>query len=128
MNKDLIELQRGCPATAVVVFGDEYKSLGNVVIMKAKISDRNLFGMANNEPIFKDKLEEVSKVSKLVYFVIDGIDKLFFGQQNRFLGLVKDREFGGYKLPKNCIIVFTAESKLTLRYISNELFHFCVVA
>lgn len=128
MNKDLIELQRECPATAVIVFGNEYLGLENIVVMKANVSDKFLFGMPNGQPIFKEKLNEKLKSSKLVYLVIEGIDKLSIDDQNRFVGLVKDRELNGYKLPNNCIIIFTIQSKLTLRHISSKLLHFCVVA
>lgn len=128
MNKDLIELQRGCHATAVVVFNNEVEGLENFVIMKAKVSDKFLFGSPVGNPIFKEMLEEKSKLSGLVYFVIYGIDEVSTKKQERFLGIVKDREFEGYKLPQNCIIVFTVNDKNSLKKISNELFHFCIVA
>jgi len=128
MNKDLIELQRGCPATAVIVFKDDYKKLENTLVMKADVDDKYLFGLPCGYPVFKDKLDVLAKAGKLVYFVISGIDKISADKQNRFIGLVKDREFEGYILPKNCIIVFTTESKQMLKNISSELFHFCVVA
>ncbi len=123
MNKDLIKLQTGCPATAVVVLNDEYKKLENTLVIKAEVE--NKIFISKNQ---KDELEAKAKNNKTVHLVISGIDKISVEKQNVFVGLVKDREFQGYNLPKNCIIVFTAESKHTLKKISNDLFHFCVVA
>jgi len=128
MNKDLIELQRGCPATAVVVYNSEVEGLENFVILNANISDKSLFGSPMGNPIFKEMLEKKSKISGLVYFVIYGIDEVAKDKQERFLGIVKDREFEGYKLPENCIVVFTVKDRSSLQKISNELFHFCIVA
>ena len=69
-----------------------------------------------------------AKKNKLCYFVIKGIDEISTEQQNRYVGLVKDRELNGYYLPKNCIIVFTVKDRSTLKNISQDLYHFAVVA
>ena len=127
MNKDLIELQKNCPATCVVVLDKDYKSLENSVVMKANVSDKFLYATILGYPAFAEKLEDNIKKA-YSYFVISGIDKVSYEQQNRFVGLVKDREFMGYTLPKNCIVVFTVENKENLKKISKELYHFCVVA
>lgn len=128
MNKQLIELQRGCNATCVVILEDHYKELGQVLVMDANINDENLFARSLGNPIFKEKLDTISSNSNLTYFVIKGIGEINEELQNRYVGLVKDREFGGYNLPDNVILVFTVKTREELQKISKELYHFCVVA
>ena len=62
------------------------------------------------------------------YFIITEIDKLKENLQDKYYQIVKDREFNGYKLPENMIIVLTVEDRESLKKISQELYHFCVVA
>jgi hypothetical protein len=128
MNKELIELQRGCSATCVVILEDHYKELGQVFVMDANISDENLFAKPLGNPIFKEKLDSISSNNNLMYFVIRGISEIKEELQNRYVGLVKDREFGGYSLPDNVILVFTVKTREELQKISKELYHFCVIA
>ena len=72
--------------------------------------------------------EKISQNDEFAYFIIKGIDTLNIDLQNRYLGLVKDREFMGYNLPENVIITFSVDNKEGLKKISSELYHFCVVA
>ena len=126
MNKELIDLQRNSKATCVVVRTDDYKSLSPVISMKASVSDKFLF--AGDKPPFADKINEKSANSSICYFVITDIDEVSIDMQNRFEGLVKDRELNGYTLPDNCIIVFTVKDKFSLKNISTNLYHFMVVS
>jgi hypothetical protein len=126
MNKTLIELQKNCPATAIVIKDEDLQQLQNAVIMPAKIHDSRLLFGSNGKPIFKDKLDEMSQLDGIVFLVIEHIDEVCEKEQNKFVPLVKDREMSGYVLPKNTIIVFTTNSNL--KNISPELFHFCIVA
>ena len=128
MNKNLIELQRGCGAACVVILEEHYKELGQVLIMNANIGDEHLFANPLGNPIFKEKLDAISSNGNLTYFVIKGISEINEELQNRYVGLVKDREFGGYNLPDNIILVFTVKTREELQKISKELYHFCVVA
>ena len=41
--------------------------------------------------------------------------------------MVKDREFMGYNLPDNVIIVFTVETESDIKKVSKELYYFCEV-
>lgn len=126
MIKELIDLQRGSKATCAIVKTDDYIKLPSLVSMKASVSDR--FLLTGEKPPFADKIEAKSKSNEICYFVITGIDEISTEQQNRYVGLVKDRELNGYYLPDNCIIVFTVKDKLALKNISPELYHFAVVA
>ena len=128
INKDLIDLQRGCNATCVVIPEQNYVELGQGVIMEANISNQYLLASSLGNPIFKEKLDEISQNNKIAYFVIRGIDEVTTDIQNRYISLVKDREFNGYNLPNNVILVFTVKDRECLKKISKELYHFCVVA
>lgn len=128
MNKELIELQNGCQATCVVILEAYYRELGQGLIMDANMDDTNLFARNLGDPVFKEKLEATAKGKDLTYFVIRGISEISEELQNRYVGLVKDREFGGYKLPDHVTIVFTVKDRTELPKISKELYHFCVVA
>lgn len=126
MIKELIDLQRGSKATCAIVKTDDYNKFSSLVSMKASVSDK--FLLTGNRPPFADKIDAKSKLSEICYFVITGIDEISTEQQNRYVGLVKDRELNGYYLPDNCIIVFTVKDKLALKNISPELYRFAVVA
>lgn len=126
LNKELIQLQRNANSTCVIVTNDDFDNIKPKVVMKADIADKFLF--SSNPPIFSDGINKTCKKSKLAYLVITNIDALPAEEQNKYVGLVKDREMKGYYLPNNCIIVFTVKSKESLKNISKELYHFAVVA
>lgn len=126
MIKELIDLQRNSKATCVIIKTDEYNNLSPVISMKANVSDK--FLLSSKLPPFADKVDAKSKSSEICYFVITGIEEISIEQQNRYVGLVKDREMNGYYLPDNCIIVFTVKDRAGLKKVSQELYHFAVVA
>ena len=126
MNKDLIELQRNCNV-GVIILDDLYKDLGQVLVMDSNIENEYLFQRQGN-PIFKEKLDNLSRNGNLTYFVIRNIDEISKENQDRYISLVKDREFTGYNIRDNVIIVFTVKDIDSLKNISNELYHLCVVA
>lgn len=126
MIKELIDLQRNSKATCAIVTNDDYRELSPTVTMKANVSDKFLF--TGDKPPFADKIDNKSNSSKICYFVITGIDELSIENQNRYVGLVKDREMNGYYLPDNCVIVFTVKDRNGLKKVSQELYHFAVVA
>ena len=128
MKKELINLQRGNKATCAVITNSELAQLNNAVYMDAKISDSRLFGVKMGNPIFREKVDIISRNGEIGYFVLTNFDLLTEEEQNRYVGLIKDREFLGYILPNNIIIVLTVESKDTLKKITSEIYHFCVVA
>lgn len=128
MMKELIDLQRGSKATCALILDSEYEKLGQGVIMDANIRDSFLFASPYKLPIFKEQLEKKSSLHNLTYFIIRNIDELECDNQNKFVGLIKDREFDGYILPQNVIIVLTIQEKNNISKISSELYHFCVVA
>lgn len=126
MIKELIDLQRNSKATCAIIKTDEYNTLSPVVSMKASVSDK--FLLAENRPPFADKIDEKSAKSEICYFVVTELDSVSMDMQNRFVGLVKDRQINDYTLPNNCVIVFTVKDKSALKNVSPELYHFAVVA
>jgi len=126
MIKELIDLQRNSKATCTIIETSEYKLLKPAISIKASVSDKFLF--AGEKPAFADKLNEKCGKTSLCYFVITEIDEISLEKQERFIGLVKDREINGYTLPDNCVIVFTVKDKVALKNLSKDLYHFAVVA
>ena len=118
INKELIELQKGCLATCVVIPNEDCKELDSKIIVNSNCSDNELL---------KTFKENISNKEKLNYFVISEIDKLDEESQDKFYQIVKDREFFGYKLPKEMIIVLTVKNKEGLKNISQKLYNFCIV-
>lgn len=128
MNKELIDLQRGSKATCVVIRNSDSSKLGNAVFMDSRINDSWLFGAKMGNPIFKEKVDIISKNGEIGYFVITNFDLLPTDEQNKYVSLIKDREFLGYTLPNNIIIVLTIEDEAGLKNISSDIYHFCVVS
>ena len=128
MNKTLIEGQRFSKATCVVILDNESKFLNNAVVMNADASDKFLFACDLGNPIFKDKVESMSKKGEIAYFILKNMDKLTTEKQDRYIGLIKDREFMGYNLPDNVIIVLTVENEDTIKNLSPNLIQFFVNA
>ena len=126
MIKELIDLQRNSKATCVIIKTEDIQELSSSLTMKANVSDK--FLLTGDKPPFADKIEIKSNLSEICYFVITGIDELSIEDQNRYVGLVKDRELNGYYLPDNCIVVFTVKDRQSLKNVSPELYHFAVVA
>ena len=128
MNKEIVELQKGINATCAVIKNSEADKLQNAVFMKSNINDSWLFGTKLGNPIFKERLDTASISGEIGYFVLLNFDSLSIEDQNRYISLIKDREFQGYNLPENIIIVLTIENEEGLKKISPEINHFCVVA
>ena len=124
---DLIEAQKGIKSIGVIVFNSDIQKLNNSCNIDAGLSDLDLFGVSLGHPIFKEELEKVSKENEISYLIISNIDKVNEDKQNRFIGLVKDREFMGYNLPDTVIIVFTVETESDIKKVSKELYYFCEV-
>lgn len=118
INKELIELQKGCLATCVVIPNEDCEELDLKIIVNSNCSDNELL---------KTFKENISNKEKLNYLVISEIDKLDEEAQDKFYQIVKDREFFGYKLPKEMIIVLTVKNKEGLKNISQKLYNFCIV-
>ena len=88
INRDLIELQKKCNSTCVVIQNEDIKELESNIL----------------------------------------IDKISSNEQDEYYQIIKDREFCGYKLPEDMIIVLTVKNKETLKNISQKIYNLCVIA
>lgn len=120
INKDLIELQKNCKATCVVIQNEDIEKLDSKVLVSSNCEDNELL------KIFKEKISNTD--DKFEFFIVEKIDNLNVSKQNKFYQIVKDREFNGYTLPNDVIIVLTVENRDRLKNISSELYNLCVVA
>jgi len=113
INMDLIELQKGCKATCVVIQNDNIEELESKIVLDSNCTDVELYKSFDEECKF---------------WVIKGIDSIDANKQDRFYQIVKDREFNGKILKDEVIIVLTVEGKDKLKNILPELYNLCVVA
>ena len=120
INKELVELQKGCKSTCAIIKTTDIKELDSNIVIKSNCEDVELF------KAFKEKISKAD--NKFDYLVIEDIDKLETYKQNRIYQIVKDREYKGISLPEDVIIALTVENKEGLKNISSELYHLCVVA
>ena len=128
MDKVLIEMQKGCKATCVVILQEDVKDIKDSYNVKVDESDSNmLLGELNRENL-ENNLEPLAKQNNMAYLVIEDIDKIDEKKQEKYIEIVKDREFRGYKIPENVIIIFTVQNKENIQKIAPKLYHFCTVA
>ena len=119
INKELIEVQKGCGATCVVIQNEDCRELDSKIIVNADSNDSELF------TTFK---ENISNKDVFNYFFFCEFYFLIDNLKDKYYHFVKDRDFSGYKLAQNMIIVLTVKDREGLKKISQELYHFCVVA
>lgn len=120
INKELIELQKGCKATCVVIQNEDIQKLDSKVLISSNCEDNELL------KIFKEKISKTDE--RFEFLVIEKIDEIELDKQDRFYQIVKDREFNGILLPEDVVIVLTVENKDKLKNISSDLYNLCVVA
>lgn len=120
MEISLIELQRNCKATAVVIEDKNVEELDNALVVPATNT------MLDVDTDTLKKINIKSKLSKISYLVIRGIDTISEKEQLKFVSVVKDRVIDSSDLPDNAIIVFTVKNKKTLKKITPSLYKFCV--
>ena len=120
INKELVELQKGCKSICTIIETRDIKDLDSNIVINSNCEDVELF------KTFKEKISKAD--NKFEYLVIKEIDKSENDKQNRIYQIVKDREYNGISLPEDVIIALTVENKEGLNKISSELYHLCVVA
>ncbi|MGN1222730.1 MAG: hypothetical protein ACI4T1_01190 [Christensenellales bacterium] len=116
---NLFILKHCSKGQCVVVKEDNFKNLKKLVSIQANISNEFLFN--NGTLIFEEKINNLSERVEIGYLVINNMDKADFDMQDRFVGLIKDREFNGYKLPENIIIALTIENEDNFNKLSDEI-------
>lgn len=128
IDKELLEEQLGCNSICVIILQDDVNELKNAYNIKVDESNSNIILGELNKENLKNNLDKLSKENEITYLVIEEIDKIDEIKQEKYISLIKNREFRGYNIPENVIIVITIESRDNLKKISPELYHFCVVA
>ena len=119
INKELIELQKGCEATCAVIQNEDCKELDSKIIVNINTSDSELIKIFKENNLSKEEVK---------YFVIYEIDQLDKNLQDKYYQIVKDREFNGYKLSNDVIIILTVKDRENLKNISQKLYNLCVIA
>lgn len=127
IDQELIEEQLGCNSTCVVILQENVNTLKNSYNVKVDESNSNIILGELDKENLKINLDKLVKENDITYLVIEEIDKIDEIKQEKYIGLIKDREFRGYNIPDNVIIVITIKNKDSLKKISPELYHFCVV-
>ena len=117
IDKELIELQKGCKATCVIIQNEDIENLESKILIDSNCSDDELL------KVFKEASDK-----KFNYLVVKEIDKLDIDKQDRFYQIIKDRELYKYMLSEDTIIVLTIKNKNELKNISQKLYNLCVVA
>ena len=128
IDQELIDEQKGCRSICAIILQEDVKVLENSYNVKVDESDSNILLGELNKSNLENNLDKLAKENDIIYFVIEEIDKIDFNKQKKYINLIKNREFRGYKIPDNVIIVITIENKESLKKISPELYHFCIVA
>ena len=113
IDKEIIELQKGCKGSCCVILNDDINKLESKALISAGCT--------------RKELEEMLKQEK-EYFVIAGIDEITIDMQEIYYQIVKDRQYNGKELSKDAVIVFTIKDKESLKNIMYELYNLCVVA
>lgn len=85
MDKLLIDLQRNCKATCVLLKRRNINTFSHS-FRKADVSDSFLF---SSKPSFAEKINSKCEANDICYFLIKGIEEISVKKQERFLSLVK---------------------------------------
>lgn len=127
-NKNLVEIQKGCKSTCVIVLQEDINKLENSYRVEVDTSESNMLVGDFNRKNLEENLEKIAKNSEIAYLIVEGVDKINGKKQEKYVDVIKDREFRGYKLPDNVIICFTLTDKNNLKTISPEIMKFSKIA
>ena len=92
------------------------------VTIPANIDMKDLNGHYEGVNFIPPKwLSEILSSTKNKMLVIDKIDTISKEEQLKFVELLKYRKVSTFELPKNCLIIITA-NEINIEKISNEIF------
>jgi len=127
MDRDLIELQKGCKATCCVILDNDIDELENKYVIDATKSKYPDLYLGVHNPSAFMQYSALPKDQDF-YFVIRHIDLVQEDIQRYYYGVVKDRIINVTKsLPDDYIFILTVEKRDSLKQIIPELYHLCVV-
>ena len=127
MNRDIIELQKGVKATAVLIEDNDLLQINNSIVLTPTSTDLKLFQSKTIKNMIENKLILKSK-EDICYLAIRNISSLSSALQGEIEGLIKDRVLSGIELPSNCVIILTIKDKSEINGISQGLYRFLVEA
>lgn len=77
----------------------------NFIALPADIDERELHVKSEWQTLLSQKAENAK-----VYLVIENLDEVSTAKQEQFIGLIKDKRAGGYKLPANAQIIMPVKN------------------
>lgn len=77
----------------------------NFMVLPADIDERELHVQSE----WQTQLNQIAKKDK-AYLVIENLDEISMTQQEQFIGLIKDKRAGIYKLPTNVQIIIPVKN------------------
>ena len=98
------------------------KDLNEAVLLPANIDAKELNGYYDGTDFMPPKwLNEILSTNESKFLVIDKIDTILKEEQLKFCELLEYRKISTFELPKNCVIIVTA-NEINKDKINEEIF------
>lgn len=98
------------------------KDLNEAVVLPANIDAKELNGHYDGVDFMPPKwLNEILSTNESKFLVIDKIDTILKEEQLKFCELLEYRKISTFELPKNCVIIVTA-NEINKDKINEEIF------
>jgi hypothetical protein len=98
------------------------KDLNEAVVLPANIDAKELNGYYDGTNFMPPKwLNEILSTKESKFLVIDKIDTILKEEQLKFCELLEYRKISTFELPKNCVIIVTA-NEINKDKINEEIF------
>lgn len=98
------------------------KDLNEAVVLPANIDVKELNGYYDGVDFMPPKwLNEILSTKESKFLVIDKIDTILKEEQLKFCELLEYRKISTFELPKNCVIIVTA-NEINKDKINEEIF------
>lgn len=98
------------------------KDLNDAVVLPANIDAKELNGYYDGSDFMPPKwLNEILSTNESKFLVIDKIDTILKEEQLKFCELLEYRKISTFELPKNCVIIVTA-NEINKDKINEEIF------
>ena len=104
------------------------KEILNTVIISADISNSELAVLPSENgmetPKWLKELQIKAKLTENVVLIIDKIDSVYFGEQEKFYGMLKFKALNGFDLPLNSQICLTCSDT---EKVSRKIKDLCII-
>lgn len=110
----LIQVLENNKKNNILLMGMSGSKFEDAIIIPSTIPSEKLgIGIDDNGnyiyPSWTKEIEE--KKDNPCLLIIDGLDKIYTSEQEKFYGLLKYKKINGYTLPSTCQIICTSKSK-----------------